>query len=125
MTATSTTTPPSAPQLKKQPRQDGLLSVIERAHPAQSPAKIPLGGSHDADNHSTSTSMLPAQSPYRPLWTAEDIAAYGQLAVGTVRNWSSQAYIQRNGALLPPAIHIGRAVRWDPDAVIAVLNPKV
>lgn len=43
---------------------------------------------------------------YAPLWSAEQIAEWGGLHVGTVRNWASTGR-------LPTPRRLGRAVRWD------------
>ncbi|WP_285117341.1 helix-turn-helix domain-containing protein [Leifsonia sp. fls2-241-R2A-40a] len=52
------------------------------------------------------------------LWTTDDIAAYLQVAVGTVRNMSSR------GQLPVPVDNIGRSRRWRPDDVIAFFGPR-
>lgn len=51
-------------------------------------------------------------SPLTPLWTVADIAEYGQIKVGTVRNWAS-------AGRLPKPVRLGRAVRWRASEVVA------
>ncbi|WP_167047080.1 helix-turn-helix domain-containing protein [Salinibacterium sp. ZJ454] len=51
------------------------------------------------------------------LWTVEDIAAWGKISVGTVKNWSSAAGLA--AGKLPPPIRLGSAVRWKPAAIAA------
>ena len=54
-------------------------------------------------------------TPQRPKMTATDLAAL--LAVSVTR-----IYQLRHEGALPPAIKIGRTVRWDPDDVDAWLE---
>ncbi|MET4703299.1 helix-turn-helix domain-containing protein [Frigoribacterium sp. UYMn621] len=62
----------------------------------------------------TTTSVTDVVSPgnsYAPLWSAEQIAEWGGLHIGTVRNWASTGR-------LPMPRRLGRAVRWDADDII-------
>lgn len=49
------------------------------------------------------------------LWTAEDVAEYAQLSLGTVRNMTSRGE-------LPKPVRIGRSVRWKPQVIIEWLD---
>ncbi|TFB62021.1 DNA-binding protein [Cryobacterium sp. Hz7] len=55
---------------------------------------------------------VPEPSPFAQLWTVTDIASYGQIKVGTVRNWAS-------AGRLPKPVRLGRAVRWRACEVVA------
>jgi predicted DNA-binding transcriptional regulator AlpA len=62
----------------------------------------------------TTTSVTDVVTPgnsYAPLWSAEQIAEWGGLHIGTVRNWASTGR-------LPMPRRLGRAVRWDADDII-------
>ena len=60
----------------------------------------------------TETIQTASGNIYAPLWSAEQIAEWGGLHVGTVRNWASSGR-------LPMPRRLGRTVRWNADDILA------
>ena len=60
------------------------------------------------------TPGTPLHAPTLPLWTREDVSRNCQVSVRTVAAWVADRRI--------PAIKLGRAVRFRPDAVMRALQ---
>jgi hypothetical protein len=66
----------------------------------------------DATLAQTSRRISAPRRDIAGLWHIQDIAAYFDVSVDTVYGWRSKGYG-------PPAIKIGKHLRWRPEVVVA------
>lgn len=66
----------------------------------------------------TVTRLVPREIQVEPLWGIPEVATYLGVSAKTIRNRRAM------GAPLPPAMVVGRLVRWEPDAVRAWMRAQ-
>ena len=57
-----------------------------------------------------STETKPSSATLRPLWTIRDVSVFLAVPVGTLYQW-------RHRGDGPPALRLGKHLRFDPDSV--------